>query len=77
YMAMGHLAEVAQRLIAAGRSRDEPAAIVSKATMPEQRVVETTLARAAADAEAARIEAPAMLVVGPAVTLRPEIRWFD
>ena len=41
YMAMGHLADVAQRLIAAGRGSDEPAAIVSKATMPEQSVVET------------------------------------
>ncbi len=77
YMAMGHLAEVAARLIAAGRGGDEPAAIVAKATMPEQRVVETTLARAAADAEAAALEAPAMLVVGPAVTLRPRIKWFD
>src|SRR6185312_15221413 len=77
YMAIGHLADVAQRLIAAGRGSDEPAAIVSKATMPEQSVVETTLARAAADAASAQIEAPAMLVVGPAVKLRQGIRWFD
>ena len=77
YMAMGHLSEVAQRLIAAGRGGDEPAAIVAKATTPQQRVIETTLARAAADAEAAKIAAPAMLVVGPAVTLRDRIRWFD
>jgi uroporphyrin-III C-methyltransferase len=76
YMAMGHLAEVAAKLIAAGRTPDEPAAIVGKATMPEQRVVETTLARAAADAAAAQIEAPAMLVVGPAVKLRQKIKWF-
>lgn len=77
YMAMGHLGDVAQRLIAAGRGADEPAAVVSKATTPEQRVIETTLARAAADADAAEIEAPAMLVVGPAVTLRERIKWFD
>jgi uroporphyrin-III C-methyltransferase len=76
YMAMGHLAEITEQLIAAGRGGDEPAAIVSKATMPEQRVIETTLARAAADAAAARIEAPAMLVVGPAVKLRARIKWF-
>jgi len=77
YMAMGHLAQIATRLIEAGRRGEEPAAIVSKATMPEQRVIETTLARAAADADAAKIEAPAMLVVGPAVTLRQGIAWFD
>jgi uroporphyrin-III C-methyltransferase len=76
YMALGHLAEVATRLIAAGRDGDEPAAIIAKATTPEQRVVDTTLARAAADAATAAIEAPAMLVVGPAVRLRHEIDWF-
>ncbi|HEX4113892.1 MAG TPA: uroporphyrinogen-III C-methyltransferase, partial [Stellaceae bacterium] len=67
---------IADKLIAAGRAADEPAAIVSRATTPDQRVVETTLARAAADATAARIAAPAMLVVGPAVTLRSRIDWF-
>jgi uroporphyrin-III C-methyltransferase len=76
YMALGHLGEVAERLIAAGRGPDEPAAVVAKATTPEQRVIETTLARAAADAAAAHIEAPAMLVVGPAVKLRQRIEWF-
>jgi uroporphyrin-III C-methyltransferase len=77
YMAIGHLAEVAERLVAAGRGGDEPVAIVAKATTPDQRVVVTTLARAAADATAAGIEAPAMLVVGPAVKLRERIKWFD
>jgi uroporphyrin-III C-methyltransferase len=76
YMALGHLGDIAARLIAAGRGPDEPAAIVSQATTPKQRVVETTLARAAADATAARIAAPAMLVVGPAVKLRQRIKWF-
>jgi uroporphyrin-III C-methyltransferase len=77
YMALGHLREVADRLIAAGRGADEPAAIVAKATTAEQRVIVTTLARAAADAEHAAIGAPAMLVVGPAVALRDRMRWFD
>jgi uroporphyrin-III C-methyltransferase len=77
YMALGHLADVTARLMAAGRSADEPAAIVARATLPTQRVVETNLADAAAAATAAHIEAPAMLVVGPAVTLRQGIRWFD
>ncbi|HEY5208727.1 MAG TPA: uroporphyrinogen-III C-methyltransferase [Stellaceae bacterium] len=77
YMALGHLGEIAQRLIAAGRGADEPAAIVARATLPDQRVIETTLARAAGDAAAAHIEAPAMLVVGPAVTLRARIKWFE
>jgi uroporphyrin-III C-methyltransferase len=76
YMALGHLGEIAERLIAAGRGADEPVAVVSRATTPEQRVLQTTLARVATEAEAARLEAPAMLVVGPAVKLRAAIDWF-
>src|SRR5258705_8940693 len=44
YMALKHIATIAERLIAAGRRRDEPVAIVSRATTPQQRVLETTLA---------------------------------
>jgi uroporphyrin-III C-methyltransferase len=76
YMAIGHLAEIAQQLMAAGRGGDEPAALVSKASLPDQRVLESTLAHIAADADAAKIEAPAMLVVGPAVALREKMDWF-
>ena len=76
YMAIGHLAEIAERLQAAGRAGDEPAALVSKASMKDQRVLDSTLAKIAADAAGARIEAPALLVVGPAVTLRHRIDWF-
>src|SRR5204862_3186231 len=39
YMALKHLANISARLRAAGRSGDEPVAIVSKATTPEQRVL--------------------------------------
>lgn len=75
YMALSHLAEIAEALQRAGRAADEPVAIVSKATTEQQRVVETTLARAAADAEAAAIEPPAMVVVGPVVRLRAGLDW--
>ena len=49
----------------------------SKATLPEQRVVETTLGAAAADAAAAGIEPPAVIAVGPVVCLRRELNWID
>ena len=65
-----HGAEASGRDRARGSSRrdarrDEPVAIVSKATTPGQRVLRTTLARAAADAAAAAIEPPAIVAVGP------------
>ncbi len=76
YMALKNLDAIARRLIAAGRSRDEPVAIISKATTEEQRVLETTLGAAAADAAASAIEPPAVVAVGPAVRLRRELDWL-
>jgi uroporphyrin-III C-methyltransferase len=76
YMALKHLATIAERLLAAGRRPAEPVAIVSKAATPEQRVLETTLGRAAADAAASGIEPPAIVVVGEAVRLRAGLDWL-
>lgn len=76
YMALKHLAAIAERLIGAGRQRDEPVAIVSDATLPHQRVLETTLVRAAADAIAAGLEPPAIVVVGEVVRLRSSLDWL-
>jgi uroporphyrin-III C-methyltransferase len=76
YMALKHLGAIAGRLMAAGKPGDEPVAIVIKAATPEQQVVETTLARAAADAEAQRLEPPAVIAVGPVVRLRAGLDWI-
>src|SRR5579875_595830 len=76
YMALKNLDAIARRLIAAGRSADEPVAIISKATTAAQRVIETTLAAAAKDAAAAAIEPPALIAIGPAVRLRRELNWL-
>jgi uroporphyrin-III C-methyltransferase len=69
YMALKHLAAIAARLLGAGRPADEPVAIISKATLAGQRVVRTTLARAAEDAASSGIEPPAIVAIGPVVAL--------
>lgn len=76
YMALKHIEHIAQRLMAAGRPKDEPVAIVSKATTAQQIVVETTLGTCAADALASGIEPPAMVVVGQVVRLRAALDWM-
>ncbi len=76
YMALKHLDQIARRLMDGGKPGDEPVAIVVKAATPEQRVVETTLARAAADAAAERLEPPAVIAVGPVVRLRAGLDWI-
>jgi uroporphyrin-III C-methyltransferase len=76
YMALKHLDRIASRLIAAGRAPDEPVAIISHATTPQQRVLETVLSTAAADAAACGIEPPAIVAIGPAVRLRADLDWL-
>jgi uroporphyrin-III C-methyltransferase len=76
YMSLRHLDRIAERLIAGGRPPSEPLAIVSKAATPEQRVLVTTLAEAAAAARAAAIEAPTIVAIGEIVRLRTELDWW-
>ena len=76
YMGLQHLDGIAARLIAAGRAADEPVAIISRATMPEQSVLVSSLAKAASAAKAARIEAPTIIVIGEIVRLSGTLSWF-
>ncbi len=74
YMALKHLPQIVERLIAGGRRRDEPAAIVSKASTPGQQVLVTTLEQLAGLAAAA--ETQAVVVVGEVVRLRAGLDWL-
>ncbi len=76
YMAMKHLGEIAEKLIAAGRAEDEPVAIVTDATTERQKVLETTLSRAAEDARDHGVVPPAIICVGRAVLLRQQLDWI-
>lgn len=77
YMGLKHLPRISAELIAAGRSVDEPVAIISQATTARQTVLETTLGRAPRDAEKGAIPAPALIVVGEAVRLRAGLDWLS
>ncbi len=77
YMALKHLDRIAEQLIAAGRPADEPAAVVSRAATPAQRVVVAPLAEIAAAARRENIEPPALVVVGQVVALRDRLNWLD
>lgn len=76
YMALANLDIIAGRLMQAGRKADEPVAVISKATTPDQRVLLSTLGACAAAARDAKIEPPAMVVVGAAVKLHEALDWF-
>lgn len=74
YMARAHAGEIAARLIAAGRDAGEPAAIVSNASLPDQQLYVTTLAKLGAAAAASAT--PAIIVIGENVKLAAELDWL-
>ena len=76
YMGLKHLAEICDRLMAAGRPPSEPLAIVASASLPEQKVLETTLEAAAEAARTAGIEPPTLVVIGEVVRLRAGLDWM-
>jgi len=61
----------------AGRLGSTPVAVIEKGTRPDQRVVVGTLEDIAQRARDARLETPALVVVGDVVGLRQHLRWFD
>ncbi|MEW6476916.1 MAG: siroheme synthase CysG [Actinomycetota bacterium] len=75
-MGLGRLAEIIERLVTAGRHPATPAAVVSRGTLPDQRVVGAELADLPAAATAADLAGPALLVVGDVVRLADRIAWF-
>jgi uroporphyrin-III C-methyltransferase / precorrin-2 dehydrogenase / sirohydrochlorin ferrochelatase len=70
YMGLGRIEATCAALVMAGRRPETPAAIVSRATLPDERVIVGTLADVGSKAREARIEAPALLVVGDVVSRR-------
>ncbi|MBL8653057.1 MAG: uroporphyrinogen-III C-methyltransferase [Alphaproteobacteria bacterium] len=76
YMALKHLGTIAANLIAGGRNPAEAAAIVVRASLPDQQVMETTLGAAAKDAAAQDLRPPGLFVVGDVVRLRAGLDWL-
>jgi uroporphyrinogen III methyltransferase / synthase len=77
YMGVRQLETIAARLIGAGRPSDQPAAVVERGTLPEQRVVHATLETVAMRAAELKIRAPAITVVGDVAALGLELAWVD
>jgi len=77
YMGMKNLPQIAENLMAHGRSPETPVALIRWGTRPEQEVLVGTLADIAEKAAKAAFKAPAITVVGEVVRLREKLRWFD
>ncbi|HVS29556.1 MAG TPA: uroporphyrinogen-III C-methyltransferase [Solirubrobacteraceae bacterium] len=76
YMGVRALPRIAERLIAAGRPADEPAAVIERGTHPDQRTLTATLETIAEAAADAGVGAPAITVVGDVVALNEQLDWL-
>ncbi|HEY8000813.1 MAG TPA: uroporphyrinogen-III C-methyltransferase [Solirubrobacterales bacterium] len=77
YMGVKNLALIADRLAAAGRDPNEPAAAIERGTQPGQRVVTASLAELPAAVAEAGLGAPAILLFGPVAARREAISWLE
>ena len=77
YMGVTHLEAIRDALIARGRPRDEPAAVIEWGSTPRQRTLVATLSTLPERAREIRLAPPALLVIGAVAGLRDELAWFE
>jgi uroporphyrinogen III methyltransferase/synthase len=77
FMGLTHLREIAQQIVARGRSPQTPALAVRWATRPDQQTVAGTLSDLADRTEAAGMKPPATIVIGEVAALRDKFNWFE
>jgi uroporphyrinogen III methyltransferase/synthase len=77
FMGREHLREIAERLIAVGRSAETPAMAVRWGTRPDQQTIGGTLATLPTLVEAAGMKPPVTIVIGDVVRLRETMNWFE
>lgn len=76
YMGLNNLPFLCEQLIAHGRASTTPAAIVSRGTTPDQKILTGTLADLAEKQAEAKLPTPALIIVGEVVSLHEDLCWF-
>jgi uroporphyrinogen III methyltransferase/synthase len=75
FMSVKNLPRITQELMTHGRVPATPAAVIQWGSLPNQTVIEGTLADIAGKASA--ITPPAITVIGDVVNLRQRLNWFE
>ena len=76
YMGLHTLPTLSQKLMEHGKPGDTPAAIVSRGTSADQKVLTGTLETLSSLQEQAQLPAPALIIVGEVVSLHENLSWF-
>jgi uroporphyrin-III C-methyltransferase len=77
YMAVKHLVQIAMALLEGGRDRDDTVMILSRATLPQQEVYETTLAGVKECLDRHAPPTPAIVVIGRLSGWRKTLDWYQ
>lgn len=77
FMGVKNLPLITHQLMTHGKPPDTPVALIRWGTTPSQITVSGTLDTIVAKVRAARLKAPALIVVGDVVNLRPILKWFE
>lgn len=76
-MGVGNLEYIMDKTLGHGMKEDMPVAIISNATRGNQKVLVSTASAVVADARAADIKPPSLLVIGEVVSMRETLNWFE
>ena len=76
YMGLVGLEEICRELRAHGLGAETPAALVERGTLPDQRVIDGTLATLPERVAASAPVPPALLIVGEVVGQRSALAWY-
>jgi len=76
YMAMGNLDFIAKQLIENGMDENTPAAVITDATFPTQRVVKAALRLISKKRREEKVEPPAIVIIGRAADSDARLNWF-
>ena len=76
-MGVRNLSGIVANLLEKGRKPETPAAVIRWGTTPDQQTLAGTLADIVEKVKAAKLEPPAILVVGEVVGLRDQLNWFE
>lgn len=74
YMGLGTLPVISEQLIAHGLSATTPAALIEKATTPEERCITGTVAELPRMAREHQLVSPTLIVIGEVVSLRDQLQ---
>jgi len=76
YMALGTIEKIVRKLTENGMDKSTPAAAITDATLPTQKVIPATLSSIPKKCKDAKLEPPAIILIGPAAASDRRFDWL-